>query len=851
MSGRSRVCTRALSRPQISSNSSTPISSRIRSITAHDKISPYRSLTRRKSNNGNKSTSKTLKRLYNDNQRMNDKQNDVFEPQLPDDEQQQQQQQNDVEVQSDDDGDAELKQNTTTTTREIINQQPTPADTTLISDFIQQFSLNDNNNTMSTTVRGFDPNNNKAVANCEVYKLFDQITNCLFRCKLCQQEVKTKRYTTTNLRKHLGFVHKRTEFLYSSQRKNYLPKSSSISIDRKKELHSAIISCIIKDSRCFNDFRKSGMRAFLAVAIPGYVPPHRVTVKAHLAKRYTKHRKLLRSALANIPAIALTSDVWKNNSGTYFISLTAHFRDINFNLISLTIGFRQLVGSHIAERLRKYILYEITSLNIQNKICSITTDNAANIVAATSNIDNFGMRISCLAHVLNLIIQDRLNLSDENIKDSSNDQSSSSKNKTNSIDAINGDEDIEYRSSDDDTDENENKDEDKREGEIEEVESSSDTDLGDDEISLGESSNDEDEIDLDNNTSSTGNTLMNLHYLVGRVRQFVRITRRIHILHYYFQEEAKRKKSFNNGLILDCIIRWNSSYYMLDRFVTYQDAINQITVNPKRILPLMAATMIHKLSTFIFSHDDWEHLTVTKDVLSIFEKACRLISGKKYQTISMGYVILVGLQHHLSRYTATGPQRKIEMIIKKSLLDAYHYHIACFLDPHTYRLMGNNDKDVAQTYIVNEAYNRNLSQQTVTHTTVASNTNSSTSSTTSSSNINNQLNNFLIECGLDPPPISSTNIRSNRTVKEEIAYYIDKVKNCTIFEEFWRTHQIELPCLSVLVRSFNIRLATSVPSESLFSVAAYVNRKQRSSMFPNALRCSMILRDADILATLL
>ncbi|CAF1520262.1 unnamed protein product [Rotaria sordida] len=165
--------------------------------------------------------------------------------------------------------------------------------------------------------------------------------------------------------------------------------------------------------------------------------------------------------------------------------------------------------------------------------------------------------------------------------------------------------------------------------------------------------------------------------------------------------------------------------------------------------------------------------------------------------------------------------------------------------------MGNNDKDVAQTYIVNEAYNRNLSQQTVTHTTVASNTNSSTSSTTSSSNINNQLNNFLIECGLDPPPISSTNIRSNRTVKEEIAYYIDKVKNCTIFEEFWRTHQMELPCLSVLVRSFNIRPATSVPSESLFSVAAYVNRKQRSSMSPNALRYSMILRDADILATLL
>ncbi|CAF2942604.1 unnamed protein product [Rotaria sp. Silwood2] len=165
--------------------------------------------------------------------------------------------------------------------------------------------------------------------------------------------------------------------------------------------------------------------------------------------------------------------------------------------------------------------------------------------------------------------------------------------------------------------------------------------------------------------------------------------------------------------------------------------------------------------------------------------------------------------------------------------------------------MSDNDKDVAQTYIVNEASNRNLSQQTVTHTTVSSNTNSFTSSTTCSSNINNQLNSFLIGCGLDPPPLSSTNIRSNRTIKEELAYYIDKVKKFTTFEEFWRTHQMELPYLSVLVRSFSIRPVTSVPSESLFSVAAYVNRKQRSSMSPNALRYSMVLRDADILATLL
>ncbi|CAF0837252.1 unnamed protein product [Rotaria sordida] len=117
-------------------------------------------------------------------------------------------------------------------------------------------------------------------------------------------------------------------------------------------------------SHSFSEFRKSETRSFLALAVLSYILPHRNTVKAHLAKLYAQHCNSLRAALANIPAIALISDVWKNSRDLHFVSLTAHFRDVNFNLISLTIGFRQLVGNHITERRRKYRLYEITSLNI-------------------------------------------------------------------------------------------------------------------------------------------------------------------------------------------------------------------------------------------------------------------------------------------------------------------------------------------------------------------------------------------------------------------------------------------------------------------------------------------------------
>jgi len=95
-----------------------------------------------------------------------------------------------------------------------------------------------------------------------------------------------------------------------------------------------------------------------------------------------------------------------------------------------------------------------------------------------------------------------------------------------------------------------------------------------------------------------------------------------------------------------------------------------------------------------------EHLVVIKDILVQFEDACRLISGKRYPTLSVGYLILVGLQNHLSKITSTNPQRKkIETILKKSLFNAYQYHVndkvSCL---QKYAMMVSNFSYVADYY---------------------------------------------------------------------------------------------------------------------------------------------------------
>ena len=67
-------------------------------------------------------------------------------------------------------------------------------------------------------------------------------------------------------------------------------------------------------------------------------------------------------------------------------------------------------------------------------------------------------------------------------------------------------------------------------------------------------------------------------------------------------------------------------------------------------------------------------------------------------------------------------------------------------------------------------------------------------------------------------------------------------KQAQEFETFWNEKQTLLPILSSLVRRFSIIPATSVASESAFSLAGYINRKQRCSLSPTTIRYLMVLK---------
>ena len=136
--------------------------------------------------------------------------------------------------------------------------------------------------------------------------------------------------------------------------------------------------------------------------------------------------------------------------------------------------------------------------------------------------------------------------------------------------------------------------------------------------------------------------------------------------------------------------------------------------------------------------------------------------------------------------------------------------------------------------------------QTVSSNSVSSKLPSTPPTTTK---FKSTIDQFLLACG--ESPISREPIKNGRlTVKEELIIY--KERSGTFYRElgtqayaldFWKKHHSDLPILAKLARRFLSIPGTSVPSESAFSISAYVARKERARLSSDNLSYTMFLKD--------
>lgn len=179
---------------------------------------------------------------------------------------------------------------------------------------------------------------------------------------------------------------------------------------------------------------------------------------------------------------------------------------------------------------------------------------------------------------------------------------------------------------------------------------------------------------------------------------------------------------------------------------------------------------------------------------------------------------------------------------KKNYFISFLLEIAAFLDPTTYCVLTDDEISTAEQIIMAELNTRySADSQSQTSTQSSDKTGSSHARSGHKSLIGKLFN----MCNMPELRTISTNNSKQLSFKEEICHYMSTIRTVpsgTTFSQYWCQNEMFLPNLSKLAKYYSCIPCTSVPSESAFSVAGYIQRKNRMALSSTALRYSMVLR---------
>ncbi|KAK4388080.1 Zinc finger BED domain-containing protein RICESLEEPER 2 [Sesamum angolense] len=176
-----------------------------------------------------------------------------------------------------------------------------------------------------------------------------------------------------------------------------------------------------------------GFRRYSTCLQPCFNMISRNTLKGDILKIYKDERTKYYNLLGMIKCrIAITTDMWTSSNNKGIMAVTGHFIDDNWTLQNCILRFLYVPAPHTAEVLADTLVESLMDWNIDHKVSTITVDNCTTNDAMINHLlqklptkdrllDGKVLHMRCCAHILNLIVKDRLDIigsSIERIRDS-------------------------------------------------------------------------------------------------------------------------------------------------------------------------------------------------------------------------------------------------------------------------------------------------------------------------------------------------------------------------------------------------------------------------------------------------
>ncbi|CAL1281113.1 unnamed protein product [Larinioides sclopetarius] len=271
-------------------------------------------------------------------------------------------------------------------------------------------------------------------------------------CKVCKYPVSAKGGSATNLLAHLKNYHP-TE--YGSINLNNAKRSllsvnhaeDSKSVDGAVATTSATNSIMAnvmppyKRQKTLLDFQPltsnsekqctAAVTKFIATAMQPYnivesppfvdmvrtlnprykLPGRKYFSKNAISKLFNDTKEKIKNELTLVKSnnVCITTDCWTSVSTMPFISITAHFIDINWELKYACLNCVHFDVAHTAKNISEVLKDRLFDWNLDiNQLCSCTADNGPNIVKAIFSFDV--QLVPCFGHTINIGINRALQI---------------------------------------------------------------------------------------------------------------------------------------------------------------------------------------------------------------------------------------------------------------------------------------------------------------------------------------------------------------------------------------------------------------------------------------------------------
>ncbi|CAN1789273.1 Putative AC transposase [Linum perenne] len=207
---------------------------------------------------------------------------------------------------------------------------------------------------------------------------------------------------------------------------SFQPSSARLSSNKpwvfnQRAILVALAKMIIIDELPFRFVEHDGFRRFMIICCPDFRIPCRKTIRSECFKIFLLSKARLKEFFKDSYAgrVSITTDTWTSVQNLNYMCITAHYVGKDWKLHKKIINFTKItshkgddIGAKLAECLEEWGLKNVFTVTLDN---ASTNDVACTFLKdkletwGTSFMNGRYLHVRCVAHIVNLVVNDGLN----------------------------------------------------------------------------------------------------------------------------------------------------------------------------------------------------------------------------------------------------------------------------------------------------------------------------------------------------------------------------------------------------------------------------------------------------------